>query len=91
MELVVPWPVLEFRERDREVVEVESPAAVVEVDRIRLAAVEKDVLVVEIAVEEAEGARRLHELPRRRPDDLESAGMFEEYARPGREGDGTSS
>ena len=35
-ELDVPRPGLELRKRDREFVEVKSPATVVEVDRIRL-------------------------------------------------------
>jgi hypothetical protein len=70
-ELVVPWPVLKLRQRRGEVVEVEAPAAIVEVDRSCLTSIEEEVLVVEIAVDEAEGAGHLGQRSRRRPNGLE--------------------
>ena len=54
--LVVPRPTVELPQRDGYVVQVEAPAAVVEVDRPRLGAVEQEVLVVEVAVDQAEGS-----------------------------------
>src|SRR4051812_17747739 len=44
-------------ERHHQVVEKVAPAAVVEVDRVNLAVVEQVVLLVQVAVDEAEGAR----------------------------------
>jgi hypothetical protein len=55
-ELLVPWPTLQLTQGDREVVQVESPAAIVEVDGLCLTTMKEDVLVVEIAVDETEGA-----------------------------------
>ena len=71
VELVVPRPLLQLPQGDGEVVQVEAPAAVVEVDRPHRTSVEQEVLVVEIAVDQAEPARLLRQLPRRRPDHLE--------------------
>src|SRR5262245_27595169 len=55
-QLAVSGPLLELEQRDREVVQVEPPAAVVEVDCSCLAFVEEDVFVMKVAVNEAEGA-----------------------------------
>ena len=55
-ELAVPGSLLELPERDGEVVEVEAPAAVVEVDRSYRTLAEQEVLVVKIAVDETERA-----------------------------------
>jgi hypothetical protein len=70
-ELVVPRSVLELPQGDGQVVQVEAPAAVVEVDRPYRTTVEQEVLIVEIAIDQAERVRLFRQFPRRRPDHLE--------------------
>ena len=72
-ELVVSWPTLQLGQRDREVVQVEAPAAIVEVDRSGLTTMKEEVLVVEVSVDEAEGTGLLRQRSRGCPDDLEGS------------------
>src|SRR6266516_2911451 len=72
-ELVVTRPTLQLGQRDREVVQVEAPAAIVEVDRSRLTTMKEEVLVVEVSVDEAEGTGLLRQRSRRCPDELEGS------------------
>jgi len=67
-ELVVPLSTFQLGQRDREVVQVEAPATIVEVEHSRLTTMKQEVLVVEISVDEAEGSGLLRQRSRRRPD-----------------------
>ena len=67
-------PVLELEQRDREVVEEEAPAAVVEVDHARRGAREQVVLLVQVAVDEARRARLRGQLACARLDEGERRG-----------------
>jgi hypothetical protein len=56
-QLAVARPTLELGQRDREVVQEEAPAAVVEVDRLRVAALEQVVLLMEVAMDQPDVPR----------------------------------